>query len=186
VKRLSTSFGWGVGPLNTLSPSGLERVTPSKVSGYASRTTLSNEGLTAGISYFAVIRRRDENVVKSGTVSRSGNLKPQVNGMEHTVGAINTPRKIYCLKECGKIRALVRRQNPRATVGRLCCCQIFLSEHLTEARGVQRKDTGVDAEEGVPAQHFGVSVLEVEGSVRSYDHGVNERLVIGGICNRKV
>jgi hypothetical protein len=59
---------------NTFSK-GLEGASPSKDSGYALQTTLSNRDRTADISYFSVIRRRDENVAKSGVLFFSGNLQ---------------------------------------------------------------------------------------------------------------
>jgi hypothetical protein len=43
---------------------------------------------------------------------------------------------------------------------------------------VEGEDGGVDAEEGAFAHDFYVPILEVEGSMRCYIHGVEGRLVI--------
>jgi len=47
---------------------------------------------------------------------------------------------------------------------------------------VEEQDGGVDAEERVPTQRFRVPVLEVEGLMRNQGRGVDERLVVRGIC----
>ena len=39
-------------------------------------------------------------------------------------------------------------------------------------------------EERVPAQHFDIPVLEVEGIMRSYCRRIGERPVIGSVCSR--
>ena len=44
----------------------------------------------------------------------------------------------------------------------------------------------MDTEESVPAQHFRVPVLKVEGVVWNYGRGVDERFVIGRIFERGV
>jgi hypothetical protein len=65
-------------------------------------------------------------------------------------------------------------------------CQVGLSEHPTKRRRVEGQDAGVDTEQCVPAQHFHVPVLEVEGLMRGYGRGVDGRLVIRSICDREV
>ena len=51
---------------------------------------------------------------------------------------------------------------------------------------MEREDAGVDAEQRVPAQHFYVSVLEVEGVMRSHGCGVDWRFLIRGVRDCEV
>ena len=51
---------------------------------------------------------------------------------------------------------------------------------------MEGQDAGVDTEQRVPAQHFDVPVLEVEGIVGDCGRGVDGGLVVGGICNGEV
>ena len=53
-------------------------------------------------------------------------------------------------------------------------------------RRVEGQDDGVDTEECVPAQHFSVSVLEIEGFVWSCSRGIGWKLVIGSFCGGRV
>jgi hypothetical protein len=48
---------------------------------------------------------------------------------------------------------------------------------------VEGQDGGVDTEEYVPAQHFHVPVVEVEGLMENYGRGVDERLVRRRTCD---
>ena len=58
-----------------------------------------------GISYFVVIRRRDENVEKSGTLFRSENLQIEKWSVERSsgMGQSSEPWEIYHLEESGEI-----------------------------------------------------------------------------------
>ena len=51
---------------------------------------------------------------------------------------------------------------------------------------MERKDARVNTEECVPAQHFDVPVLEVQGLMGNNGRGVGGRLVIRGIRNREI
>ena len=51
---------------------------------------------------------------------------------------------------------------------------------------MERQDAGVGTEQGVVTQHLNVPVLEVEGVVRGYDHGVEGWLVVRGIRDGEV
>ena len=51
---------------------------------------------------------------------------------------------------------------------------------------MERKDTCVDTEEGVPAHHFHVPILEVEGVVRAYGRRVRGRVLIKNICDLEI
>jgi len=61
---------------------------------------------------------------------------------------------------------------------------------------VERQGADGDTEECIPAQHFHVPVIEIEGLMWNYGCGVNEglileggvrgRLIIGSICGREV
>ena len=51
---------------------------------------------------------------------------------------------------------------------------------------MERKDACVDTEQGASTQHFHVPILEVEGAMGGYGHGVDGSLVIGSICNGEV
>ena len=44
----------------------------------------------------------------------------------------------------------------------------------------------MDTEQCAPTQHFYVSVLEVEGPMRDYDRGIDERLFIRSIRDNEV
>ena len=55
-----------------------------------------------GSSYFDVIRRRDENVAKSGTLFRSGNLSQTVNGIVHRHRSITYPGRYIILRRVAK------------------------------------------------------------------------------------
>jgi hypothetical protein len=97
------------------------------------------------------------------------------------------PGKIYHLEKGGEIRGGVRGQNTGATVWRFCRIQAGLSERPTKRRRVEGQDTGVYTEQCVPAQHFHVPVLEVEGLVLDDDRGVvGRRLIVRSTCDRGV
>jgi len=49
---------------------------------------------------------------------------------------------------------------------------------------VEGQSADVDTEEGVPTQHFHVSIIEVKCLVRSHCRGVDERLVVRSVCKR--
>lgn len=103
--------------MKTLSPNDLKGLSPPKVPGYASSTMSSNCDRTAGSSYLAVILRREENVLKSGTLFLSGKLRTDiVNELIHRCKQCDAPWEIYNLEKCGEIRGRVRRPNARTTV----------------------------------------------------------------------
>ena len=137
----------------------------------------------AGISYFADIRRRDENVVKSGTLFRSGNLSTDRRQWDDlaTFEHSDEPWEVYHLEKGGEIRGRIRGCNTGTTVGRFRRSQVGLSKHPAEGRRVEREDAGVDAEERAPTQNFHVSVFEVEGLMLSYRREVDGELVVRGV-----
>ena len=44
----------------------------------------------------------------------------------------------------------------------------------------------MDTEQRIPAQHFHISILEVEGVMRSHGCGIDRGFVGGGVCNGEV
>ena len=103
--------------MKTLSPSGLEGLSPPNASGYASPMMSSNCDRTADSSYLAAILRREENVPKSGTLFRSGKLQIDVvNGITHRRKQYGAPWEIYNLEKCGKIHGRIRGGDARTTV----------------------------------------------------------------------
>ena len=49
---------------------------------------------------------------------------------------------------------------------------------------MEGQDCGVDTEEGIPTQHFHVTIFEVEGLMRDHRCRVERKVVIGGIRDR--
>jgi hypothetical protein len=55
-----------------------------------------------GISYFVVIRRRDENVAKSGTLFLSGNLERVNETIRWSAGGMTYPGRYIVLRSVAK------------------------------------------------------------------------------------
>ena len=86
-------------------------------------------------------------MLKSGTLFRSGNL--QTCGQRDDAEVLRQRdmlREIYYLEKRGEIGCGIGGDNTRATIGRLCSCEVGPGEHLTEDSGMERKDACVDTE----------------------------------------
>ena len=124
---------------------------------------------------------------KSGTLFRSGNLRTQGQQKNLLLGAQRDVLwEVYHLEKCGKIQGRVGRQNSRAAIGRFCRCQVGLSEYLAECRRIEGQNARVDTKEGLFAQHFDITVLEVERVMRSYGRRVYGGFVVRGVPNREI
>jgi len=114
--------------------------------------------------YLVAIRRSDANTVNSGTLCHAGNLTASQRPVHrtHINGERDLPWCVDHLQQHRKILSGVGDGNPRAPFWRWCAEERRLGKDVSKFGRRKRDRSRVNPGEGVFAQHFDVSIFEVE------------------------